>query len=128
MRALVFLIIFSLGHACFAEQKALPEKSANTFAAFALIVGEFYVGHQSWPTSEKQLREYAAQLARQSPPDSRDIVPTVLSYMRHMEFTPRGKDVLLSTRFREDGRDYSYAAILHPGRSAEEIARRMTPQ
>ena len=110
------------------QQKALPEKAANTFTAFALLVGEFYVAQHKWPTSEKQLRQYTAELTRGFPPDSREIIPILWSHMRRVEFTPRGRDVVVSTRFHEDGRDYSYAAILHPGRSAEEIANKMTPK
>ena len=129
MRALTITALFLAAQICPAEQqKALPPRAANTFTAVALLVGEFYVAQHSWPSSEKQLREYTAQLARRFPSDSREIIPTVWSYMRHVEFTPRGKDVLLSTRFHEDGRDYSYAAVLHPGHSAEEIANRMTPK
>jgi hypothetical protein len=129
MRALTITVLLLLAQICPAgQQKRLPEKAANTFTAFALLVGEFYVAHHTWPTSEKQLREYTADLARRFPSDSREIIPTVWSYMRHVEFTPRGKDVLVSTRFHEDGRDYSHAAILHPGQSAEEIAKGMTPK
>jgi hypothetical protein len=129
MRALAIIALLVVAQACSAgQQKAFPEKAANTFAAFALLVGEFYVAHHTWPTSEKQLREFSAQLARQFPSDSREIIPTVWSHMRHVEFTLLGKDVLLSTRFHEDGRDYSYAAVLHPGHAAEEIAKKMTPK
>ncbi|MFL6519522.1 MAG: hypothetical protein ACJ8NS_04820 [Chthoniobacterales bacterium] len=129
MRRLAIVLLFLVGQTCLAaRQKPLPERPANTFTAFALLVGEFYFFHHAWPTSERQFREFAAQLARKFPRDSQEIMPTVLSYMRHIEFTPRGKDVLLSARFHEDGRDYTYAAILHPGHSAEEIANRMTPQ
>jgi hypothetical protein len=129
MRALALIVFLLVAESCPAgQQKALPEKAANTFTAFALLVGEFYVAHHTWPTSEKQLREFTAQLARQFPSDSRGIIPTVWSLMRHVEFTSRGKDVLVSTRFHEDGRDYSYAAVLHPGHTAEEITTRLTPK
>jgi hypothetical protein len=129
MRALAISVLLLVALACPAgQQKALPEKAANTFTAMALLAGEFYVVHRTWPTSEKQLRAFTARLARQFPSDSREIIPTVWSLMRHVEFTPRGKDVLLATRFHEDGRDYSYAAVLHPGNAAEEIANKMTPQ
>jgi hypothetical protein len=127
MRALAIIVLLLVAQTSPAgQQKALPEKAANTFEAFALLVGEFYVAHHTWPTSEKQLRAFTAKLAQQFPSDSREIIPTVWSLMRHVEFTRRGKDVLLATRFHEDGRDYSYAAILHPGHSAEEIANGMT--
>ena len=129
MRALIIIVLLLVTQICPAgQQKALPEKAANTFTAFALLVGEFYVAHHKWPASEKQLREHTAQLARRFPPDSREIIPKVWSYMRHVEFTPRGKDILVSTRFHEDGRDYQHAAVLHPGRSAEEIANKMIPK
>src|SRR4051794_1189772 len=115
MRALPIIVFLLVAQACSAgQQKALPEKAANTFTAFALFVGEFYVAHRTWPTSENQLRDFTAHLSRQFPSDSREIIPTVWSHMKHVEFTLRGKDVLVSTRFHEDGRDYSYAAVLHP--------------
>jgi hypothetical protein len=129
MRALAIIVLLLVPQACPAgQQTALPEKAANTFTAIALLVGEFYVAHYTWPTSEKQFREFTAQLARKFPSDSREIIPTVLSLMRHVEFTRRGKDVLLATRVHEDGRDYSHAAVLHPGGSAEEIVKAMTPK
>jgi hypothetical protein len=131
MRALAITVSILLAQACLAgQQKALPEKAANTFTALALLVGEFYFFHHAWPTGEKQLREFIPKLSRQSPPDPEDVISTVWSQMhlRHVEFTPRGKDVLVRARFLEDGRDYSYAAVLHPGKTAEQIAHRMTPQ
>jgi hypothetical protein len=123
MRTLAIIAFLIVAQACCAgQQKALPEKAANTVAAFVLLVGEFYVAHHTWPTSENQLREFTAQLARRLDSDSPEIIPMVWSLMRHVEFTSRGKDVLVSMRLHEDGRDYSYATVLLPGYTAEEIA------
>jgi hypothetical protein len=128
MRALVMTVLLLVAQACLAEQqKALPEKPNNSFTALALLVGEFYFFHHAWPTSEKQFREFIPQLARKSS-DSQKIIPKVWSQMhlRHVEFTLRGKNVLVRALFQEDGRDYRYAAVLHPGNAAEEIVNRMT--
>jgi hypothetical protein len=130
MRALAVTVLMLVVQACLGQQKAPPKSPDNSFTALALLVGEFYFFHHAWPSSEKQFREFIPELARKSPPDSQKTIPTVWSQMhlRHVEFTPRGKDVLVRARFLEDGRDYSYAAVLHPGKTAEEIATRLTPK
>ena len=129
MRLLAFTVFLLMAQLSWAQQQqALPEKAGYTFAAFALLVGNYYVAHDKWPSSAQQLREYTTRLARQFPPGERDIIPTVWSHIKHAEFTPRGKDLLVSARFRSEGRDYRHAAVLHPGKSSEEIVDRMSPK
>ena len=131
MRALAMTVLMLVTQAYLTGQKKAPLKTPdNSFTALALLVGEFYCFHHAWPTSERQFREFVPKLARQLPRDSSNVIPTVWSQMhlRHVEFAPRGKDVFVRARFLEEGRDYSYAAVLHPGKTAEEIANTMTPK
>ncbi len=129
MRATAILLLLVVPHLCPAEQqRELPEKAKYTFTAIALLVGEYYVAHHTWPTSTEQLHRYVMQLQPSSRSGEPDVFRAVWSCVRHLEFTPRGKDVLVSARFHSEEHDYSHTAVLHPGHSAEDIADHMTPK
>jgi hypothetical protein len=128
MRLITLAILLALQPALNSKgQRPLPENAAWTYGTFAWFVGQYYVTHRTWPASEEQLRAESARFAaKELRTEERKGLTKIWASFTHIEFKPRGKDLLVITRFRVDGRDFKYDAIFHPRRSAEEIVDSIT--
>ena len=88
---------------------------------FDFFVAYYYVSHHTWPTTVQQLR--VDILSKKQPSvNERAAFEMLLSFFTKVEFTPRGKGLLLSMRFHSGGSVFEYKKLFYPGRSVEEIA------
>jgi hypothetical protein len=130
MRGLIAVALVALlgSSAVAARNPDLPENAAWTYLLFGYMVADYYVTHRTWPTTRKQVEAHSERVAQKElPPKGRDM-RRLWRRCTQLELTPQGPNVLVRMRFRSEGREFTYDALYHPGRSAEDIFEHITPK
>ena len=109
---------------------AFSDEPFMTMLTITSCATEYFASHHAWPITTQQLRSQLQRTAATAPPiaekpTAKDI-DQFFARFSQIELKPQGRDLLLSARYRAQGKVYSHLILLHPGKNTDEMLQAST--
>jgi hypothetical protein len=129
MRTLVILAVLAAALSASAAPGRSSDDAESRQQTLAYLVAGYYATNETWPATAQQLRAFSLKHA-----SGRDLWFSrsgMRQYWRSIsavEFTARGKNLLVCARLRSSAGESELRATFRPGRSVDEIVHGVTLQ
>jgi hypothetical protein len=109
---------------------AFSDEPFMTMLTITSCATEYFASHHAWPTTTQHLRTQLQRTSATTPsiaeePTAKDI-DQFFARFSQIELKPQGRDLLLSARYRAEGKVYSHRILLHPGKNTDEMLQAST--